>query len=113
MFPYRMSRQSSVPRVFLTIVTLSSLLTGAASDPVLDAILPAELSQTVPNCAAECFRSFIKVNYKSGHDDAIPEISYLCSHESASGLTLGEGALQCLTAEMSIGYCSPSESSGE
>lgn len=60
----------------------------------------------IPACAEECFLSFVAVNYGFAGCGKTPSKECLCTHESTSGFTVGEGALQCITAERSIGFCS-------
>ena len=55
-------------------------------------------SQIIPACARSCFQSFVSENFPSS---ACASSDYCtCTSDSASGFSLGEGALSCL-----ISYC--------
>ena len=58
--------------------------------------LPAQLQATVPECAINCLQSFVLNNYQS-HDCGITaNLNLLCTTQTISGLTIGEGSLQCV-----------------
>ncbi|KAF5651248.1 DEF1-coordinates repair and RNA pol II proteolysis in response to DNA damage [Fusarium sp. NRRL 52700] len=78
---------------------------------VLATNISNEFSSFIPSCAGECFASFLNVNYAQGVCTGKPLLDCLCSRRGASGFTLGEGAMQCISAERSIGYCSTVEAS--
>ncbi|ENH62518.1 hypothetical protein FOC1_g10012751 [Fusarium oxysporum f. sp. cubense race 1] len=78
---------------------------------VLATNISNEFSSFIPSCAGECFASFLNVNYAPGVCTGKPLLDCLCSRRGASGFTLGEGAMQCISAERSIGYCSIVEAS--
>ncbi|KAJ9421940.1 hypothetical protein QL093DRAFT_2081858 [Fusarium oxysporum] len=78
---------------------------------VLATNISNEFSSFIPSCAGECFASFLNVNYAQGVCTGKPLLDCLCSRRGASGFTLGEGAMQCISAERSIGYCSIVEAS--
>ncbi|EMT63525.1 hypothetical protein FOC4_g10013754 [Fusarium odoratissimum] len=78
---------------------------------VLATNISNEFSSFIPSCAGECFTSFLNVNYAQGVCTGKPLLDCLCSRRGASGFTLGEGAMQCISAERSIGYCSIVEAS--
>jgi hypothetical protein len=71
-----------------------------------------EFSSFVPSCAAECFASFLNINYVLDTCTGRPLLDCLCPRRGALGFTLGEGAMQCISAERSIGFCSTVEASG-
>ncbi|KAJ3463141.1 hypothetical protein MRS44_007927 [Fusarium solani] len=78
---------------------------------VLAASLPSEAGRYIPSCAEECFASFLSVNYASTGCDSNLTMDCMCSRIGATGFTLGEGAMQCISAERSVGYCSEREAS--
>ncbi|KAI1389641.1 uncharacterized protein F4822DRAFT_206984 [Hypoxylon trugodes] len=59
----------------------------------------------VPICAQPCLESFISGNYPSTSCTSNPTLQCLCPEKSNSGYTLGEGALQCISAETQQGVC--------
>ena len=67
--------------------------------------LSSDLSCFVPSCAEDCFISFLEVYY-GVHGDDIPPLQSLCTTLGSSGYTVGEGAVQCIAAEKSVGKCS-------
>jgi hypothetical protein len=80
---------------------------------VLATNLPNDFSRLIPSCAEECFASFLNVNYVLDSCTGRPLLDCLCSRRGASGFTLGEGAMQCISAERSIGFCSILEANGK
>lgn len=74
--------------------------------------VPNEFSSFIPSCAAECFASFLNVNYVLDTCTGRHLLDCLCPRIGALGFTLGEGAMQCISAERSIGLCSTVEASG-
>jgi hypothetical protein len=79
---------------------------------VLATNLSNDFSRLIPSCAEECFASFLNVNYVLDSCTGKPLLDCLCSRRGASGFTLGEGAMQCISAERSIGFCSILEANG-
>ncbi|KAF7563011.1 hypothetical protein G7046_g1102 [Stylonectria norvegica] len=75
--------------------------------------LPIDISNFVPSCAEDCFISFLNVNYGTTKCGTNPSMQCLCSHLGPSDLTLGEGAVQCIAAERTVGFCSDIEASGK
>ncbi|EYB25862.1 hypothetical protein FG05_13702 [Fusarium graminearum] len=73
--------------------------------------VPNEFSSFIPSCAAECFASFLNVNYVLDTCTGRHLLDCLCPRIGALGFTLGEGAMQCISAERSIGLCSTVEAS--
>ncbi|KAL8990108.1 MAG: hypothetical protein Q9169_008209, partial [Polycauliona sp. 2 TL-2023] len=57
------------------------------------------LSAIVPTCAHGCLRSFVADSFPSSTCKSPSDIACLCTRDSRTGLTLGEGALRCLAAE--------------
>lgn len=106
MFPDRMARKPSAYGL-LSLVVLSYVVTALAIR------LPEDISRLIPGCAQECFISFLVLSYGTGDDGEIPPLDYLCSNYGDSEFTVGEGAVQCLVAEKSVGSCSQKEADGE
>ncbi|CAL3968515.1 unnamed protein product [Diplocarpon coronariae] len=67
--------------------------------------LSAELTNFIPTCARECFASFLISNFPPGTCSTRSMLDFLCSQNSTSGYTVGEGAVQCIISEISIGLC--------
>lgn len=104
MFPDRMAKE---PPIFglLWLFTLSYVVAASSLS------LGTGLSQFIPACAEQCFLSFVNVNYGVSTCGNQPSRECLCTHASASGFTIGEGAVQCITAERAIEFCSINEAS--
>jgi hypothetical protein len=68
-------------------------------------ILTPELTKFVPTCAQACFLSFLDSNFDAGICDPAPTLDCLCSHNTTTGYTVGEGAVQCIISEDNIGFC--------
>ncbi|KAI4281587.1 MAG: hypothetical protein L6R38_003565 [Xanthoria sp. 2 TBL-2021] len=64
----------------------------------IDSLSPY-LSAIVPTCAHGCLRSFVADSFPSSTCKSQSDIDCLCTRDSKTGLTLGEGALRCLAAE--------------
>ncbi|OAA58247.1 hypothetical protein ISF_06786 [Cordyceps fumosorosea ARSEF 2679] len=95
------------PLVFLVA---SRTTTWAISVTDVAADVPSDLrdgvTESVPTCAAICLASFLQVNYARGDDsDRYLTLDFVCAHRGRSGFTISEGALQCLAAEQSVGFC--------
>lgn len=73
-------------------------------------IIPTGASSLIPSCAQVCFESFVQNNWPSVCSDT-PSLDCLCENESASSYTIGEGAVQCIMSEASIGFCKGDDSS--
>src|SRR5690348_8307481 len=58
--------------------------------------VPTSLIEAVPECAVTCVQSFVRNNYKLSSCIDTPSLRLLCTQRTLSGLTIGEGALQCL-----------------
>lgn len=63
-----------------------------------DICLPIQLQAAVPNCAYQCLQTFIADNYNILDCDATSDIDFLCTNPTLSGLTIGEGSLQCVVS---------------
>ncbi|KUJ18019.1 uncharacterized protein LY89DRAFT_732717 [Mollisia scopiformis] len=67
--------------------------------------LTPELMNFIPSCAQECFISFLESNFPYDLCGKTPTLNCLCTHNSTSGYTVGEGAVQCIISEDNIGFC--------
>lgn len=107
MFPYRMGpRPAALPSPLSWLITLVYFFASVS----WAYNLPSNTSDYVPSCAQECFASFIETSYADSGCGS--SLQCLCSQVGAAGYTMGEGALQCIVAERSIGYCSDTDASG-
>ena len=81
----------------LLLWSLASLLFPhlVLAGPHSTASLSSYLANVVPTCAHSCVESFILENFHSTACRDGQDLTCLCTSKSASGLTLGEGALQC------------------
>lgn len=79
--------------------------------------LPREVSRFIPACAEECFLSFLDVHFGASRtggrcrDD--PSLECFCSTTGTTVFTVGEGAVQCLTAEKRFGSCTEYTADGK
>lgn len=76
--------------------------------------LPLEVSNFIPACAEQCFLSFLDVHFGDEAEDCLDNVSLrcICSRRGATAFTVGEGAVQCLTAEKRFGSCTDFSASG-
>lgn len=75
--------------------------------------LTVALADVVPACAEDCFISFLSANYGLARGEEIPSLEDLCSTDGNTGFTIGEGAVQCIAAEQTVGACSDKEADCE
>lgn len=61
-----------------------------------DVCLPAQLQTTIPECAWNCVQTFVQNNYANHACSSTDNLSFLCTNPTTSGLTIGEGSLQCV-----------------
>ena len=101
-----MAKNPSHLGLLLLIFLIHSI--AAASFQLTDEIL-----DFIPECARECFLSFLDVNYEVNPCNNTTSLQCLCANRGASGFTIGEGLAQCIAAERTIEFCSPEEASGE
>lgn len=87
----------------LSLILPASLTTATSFN------LSSEITRFVPTCARECFRSHLTANYDLSICGSAPTLQCLCANVGFSGLTLGEGAVQCIVAEKGIGFCRESD----
>jgi len=66
-----------------------------AGPPSTGSLTPA-LQQVIPTCAQACLETFIAESFPSSTCGPPPDFGCLCTSDSTSGLTVGEGALGCL-----------------
>src|SRR5687767_10788414 len=104
MFPNSPARPTPIYGIIWLLSLVHIVATATLS-------LDSELALFIPSCAAQCFLSFINVNYGLTKCGNTPSRKCLCEHGGASGFTIGEGALQCITTERAIGFCSFNEAS--
>jgi hypothetical protein len=64
-----------------------------------------DVTAFIPSCAQTCFSSFVQANFPISVCSSTPSLDCLCSHNSTSGYTVGEGALQCIISEDNVGPC--------
>ena len=82
---------------FLHFLLIPWTLAGPASMGSLTPII----AQVTRPCAQGCLESFIAINFPSSSCGTPPDFSCLCVSSSASGLTIGEGGLECLYSQCS------------
>ncbi|MCJ1320889.1 hypothetical protein MMC15_006230 [Xylographa vitiligo] len=70
----------------------------ALAGPQSSLYLSPYLSNVTPTCAQSCLEDFIATSFPSYTCPDQQDLSCLCTSNSVSGLTLGEGALQCIAA---------------
>ena len=80
---------------FLHFLLIPWTLAGPAST----ASLTPFLAQVIPTCAQGCLESFIASNFPSSSCGTPSDFDCLCVSSSTSGLTIGEGGLECLFSE--------------
>jgi len=93
-------RMASKPLLCLAVWTAVATYASAATPN-----LPSEITGLIPSCAVDCFRSFVSGNYDTSVCGVSPSLSCLCQKTGRSGFTMGEGAVQCLVAEINRGSC--------
>ena len=64
---------------------------------------------SLPQCARECFSSFLVANFAGAHCSSDSALQCVCERTGESGFTAGEGALQCLAAAKTAGICTEAE----
>ena len=60
--------------------------------------LPTDLLTAAPECAVGCILEFTQLNYSQNLCPFTSSLTYLCTSPTTSGLTIGEGSLQCLVS---------------
>ena len=56
------------------------------------------LLNEIPACALNCIEQFVECNYEGSTCTEQSDLKYLCTHTNVSGLTVGEGAFQCIVS---------------
>ena len=72
------------------------LIPWTLAGPVSMGSLTPTLAQVIPICAQGCLESFIASNFPSSSCGTPSDFGCLCVSNSTSGLTIGEGGLECL-----------------
>ena len=63
--------------------------------------LPSDLVAATPACAISCIQDFTLTNYRDNTCPFTCSLTYLCTSTTSSGLTIGEGSIQCLVSRCS------------
>ncbi|EXJ83174.1 hypothetical protein A1O1_06793 [Capronia coronata CBS 617.96] len=66
--------------------------------------LPQSILSIVPECAVSCIQAFATTNYSGSTCPNTSDLNFLCTQENTSGLTIGEGSLQCV-----VSFCTGQE----
>lgn len=74
--------------------------------------LSPEVTKFIPGCAQLCFESFLDANYDEKKGGAAPSLQFLCSTNSTSGNTVGEGAISCILSEDKVKFCNGKDAKG-
>ncbi|WQF88597.1 hypothetical protein CDEST_13611 [Colletotrichum destructivum] len=91
------------------LLRILSLILSASLTTATSFNLSSEITRLVPLCARECFHSHLSANYALATCGSAPSLQCLCANVGLSDLTIGEGAVQCIVAEKSIGFCRESD----
>lgn len=84
---------------FLACIFLSfSIIPSALAGPQASILPSLYLSSIIPTCAQSCFEDFIASSFPTSTCPDQQDIVCLCTSDSCSGYTLGEGAIQCVAA---------------
>jgi hypothetical protein len=57
-----------------------------------------DLVAAAPSCALTCIQEFAESNYSQNTCPFTSSITFLCTSRTSSGLTIGEGSIQCLVS---------------
>lgn len=60
--------------------------------------LPQSLLSVVPNCAVSCIQTFASQQYPGATCANTSDLTFLCTQPDNAGLTIGEGAVQCVVS---------------
>ncbi|KAI1805127.1 hypothetical protein F4811DRAFT_233228 [Daldinia bambusicola] len=99
-----MAFESLARRLLIWIALSTSVAAGAE--------LGNDILGLVPTCAQPCLESFVVANYPSTDCTQNPTLQCMCSEQSLSGYTIGEGALQCISTEAQRGICGKNDIAG-
>jgi len=61
--------------------------------------IPNTLTEAVPQCASSCIQEFVSNNYGPASCSEKQSLDFLCTHNSGTGLTVGEAGLQCVVSD--------------
>ncbi|KAK0668960.1 hypothetical protein QBC41DRAFT_112794 [Cercophora samala] len=101
-------------KLFLLCLALwTILLTFANAQQQQTKNVTSEILNFVPQCAQECFRSFIGANFDSRICGNSPSLQCLCRQTGLSGYTVGEGAVSCIIGESQLGSCQGRDSTSD
>jgi len=90
----------SMPMAFPLWPFLYLLLTPLSwAGPASTNFLTPRLQLVIPPCAQTCLEFFIAANFPSFICGPPPNFDCLCTSDSTSGLTLGDGALKCFESD--------------
>ncbi|RDW62593.1 hypothetical protein BP5796_10895 [Coleophoma crateriformis] len=93
-----------LPICLLLLYAVPASVTSTSAN-ITNISLSPELTNFIPSCAQACFISFIEAEFPISARSTSPTLDYLCSHNTTSGYTIGEGAVQCILSEDQIGFC--------
>lgn len=85
--------------LFLWAVTL---LRGVSAKDIFK--YSDDLAEFVPECGSHCFVAFLNSHFTRPSCKE-SSLECLCTQRGAGGFTIGEGAVQCLEAESTVGLC--------
>lgn len=98
----------AVKTSLLLLIWTSILPTVSAT---YDTHLPSQVLASIPECAQVCVSAFIQVNFPACGTS--PSMQCLCSQQTQSGFTIGEGAVQCIVGSDKVGACKSGEVDGK
>ena len=64
--------------------------------------LPQSLLSVLPNCGITCLSNFVSHDYQGASCANTSDLNYLCTQPNSSGLTIGEGGVQCVVSFCAI-----------
>lgn len=94
---------------FLCLLLCTFLPQLALAGPRSMVSLSPHVARIVPHCAQQCLESFIAKNFPKNVCRNQQHLDCLCSRKSVSGLTFGEGALQCAASSCTAEVLQDSE----
>jgi len=83
---------------FLCLLLSFDRIPLTSAGPQSSAYLSSYLSALIPTCAQSCLEDFVAMSFPSSICEDNGDLSCLCTRSSASGFTLGEGALRCVAS---------------
>lgn len=93
----------------LSPVTSCLAVTSNEAQPTMS---PASTFDSVPRCASDCIRKFVRTEYPKNACSNGQDFSCLCRTRAKNGFTLGEAALQCSFSTCSMAEAVASNSYG-